>query len=426
MGHNRAGENRRRKIKRRKRIVERLRYHYLYDGLPSRNRFHAVTDETGVAYIEPNTPMFGLAIVFFADPRRARRAVLNARVHWATKSTSPEDQKAVTRGHFHAKDDSTATREYFFNEISRVPLTIWYDTYNKDAGLPPDICPTESKPKTGKFLYHGAIESIVTGLYHTLCHEAVVGFAEHRDFMKDGHLAGLRERIHNAAIHSFAEHPHDPSIYTVLTTKVLTPMQEPLLDVADYCMWAIQRSHIPADKLKDHNPPQTYLKQGQIKLQASVDLADSLKYFHLEHYFIGRDVVNDSPLTTAWDEFLKSRFTEPMSFPVFSELERCITVVPRLVVATLPRIAQQEYDRLRTWTKRGIDRLTDNELVEFSLLLLTLIDTVPLIPLITREAYNKIKEDLAAAIGTTDELKRQFANLIRSWQRWRAEKRQSM
>lgn len=391
-----------------------------YEGIPARVKLVAATDETGIAYLDPKTPQFGLALVAFGDAGQARDAVVRARSEWANRARTPEDRRTVDRGCFHATADSTSAREFFCQVARDLTLTVWFDMYDKGRPMPAEIRPVEGKPNTGKALYHSALEAVVGSLGACYCHEANVHFAEHQQFIKDGHLAELRNRFHNITVHAIAGNPHSPGVYPILHPEVTTPKKEPLLDVVDYCMWAVQRSKLAADMLTDKNPPDHYLRLIGLTPAGRAWGPDG--YFRIEHFYIGQDAT-DSQHVREWEDFLDRRFIDTSTSPLFEEVEQSVLAVPDPVLATLHPTALAEYRRLREAIEIGLDALNDRACVEFAGRLLTLLDTVPLLPQMRQDHYRLFRGDLGSYWLQGDGQAREFDRLLRSWQEHRRKRR---
>lgn len=225
---------------------------------------------------------FSLGMVRFnGDLKATRQAVAELQQAVAADgylNTIPSVQKKISKGgfHFHATDDPPEVRERMFKLIKTIDCSL-------------EVVVGRKVPSLFLRKHHGRESEFYADLLSHLLktklrqdRKLVLNIAERGPSTKNANL----ELALQKAMDRFGKKWDVSEIRSRVVFNVQTPRTEPLLNVADYLCWAVQRV-FERGEMRHYE----FVRE---KISLVVDLYDSANYEHSRNYY-----TKNRPLTTA-------------------------------------------------------------------------------------------------------------------------------
>ena len=225
---------------------------------------------------------FGLGMVKFnADLKAVREAVVELQKSVEADgylNTIPSVQKKMAKGgfHFHATDDSPEVRERMFKFIKAVDCSAEIVVGRKI----PALFARKHNGKESEFYADLLSHLVKTKLKQD--QKLVLNISERGPSTKNANL----ELALQKAVDRFGKKWDVTEIRSQVVFNVQTPRTEPLLNVADYLCWAVQRVFERGEM--------RHYEFVQDKVSLVVDLYDSANYEGSRNYY-----TRSRPLTAA-------------------------------------------------------------------------------------------------------------------------------
>jgi len=187
----------------------------------------------------------------------------------------PSIQKNINKNgfYFHATDDTPEVRKLFYNYIKTLDLSFEavvgrkiYDIFNK-------------KHNSNEAEFYADILSHLLKNKLQLNNKLVLNISERGKSTKNNNLIFALEK----SINRFAKTKPDISHTTNVVFNIQNQTSEPLLNIADYFCWAIQRVFEKGEA--------RYYNYLEDKISLVIDIYDSSRYEGNMHYYKGKNLL---------------------------------------------------------------------------------------------------------------------------------------
>jgi hypothetical protein len=199
--------------------------------------FTALLDESGTPHLSSSNDklLFSVGVLVPEDPDNLRQQILSARA----LCSDPRVQK---RGYFHASQDNRVVHQFLCECLKTAKFDFNMLFADKDMAA------TYSAVKTAgdlhQYLLREAINTVATQ-----CRSLDLLIGKHPETLKSETIVDRVLRYHEKQqIIEAITFPFAKTIRTKFKIQLVTPNDEPLMDVVDYLMWSHQRAEFKDDE----------------------------------------------------------------------------------------------------------------------------------------------------------------------------------
>ena len=337
----------------------------------ARNAVTIFIDESGDPNAQSQTKFFAVGAAIVKDPPTLSAMVLQARQDWKAVAVTPEDRKAIDRGYFHARNDSSETRKFFLSRIAKTPMTVeflWYDTTTI----------TDQRATSEKKLHHHTALTLLAPLTNW-CHQAHIVASERQKTMTQSILDDVVKQITRSSMEHHVQVPAMPFVYTKYgSVSIREAKAEPILDVVDYVLWAFNR--------KRGGDPSFF---DQLHVNFYTEAKPSSPGGGLPSFvFASGEVAGGG---TDREAFFGEKGDSRWS-PTAAGAYLLDHVDSELAKQTADPLYRDEVSEARRlFAKYASDSATDDDMIRLMELVVCLLDSVPLAPQATSEEYRFLR-----------------------------------
>lgn len=202
------------------------------------SKFTVIFDESGSPTFPPKTgdEYFSVGLLIPERPEDLRNNIIQARV-------TCQNERVKRRGFFHASEDSRDAHSFLVQQLQGVGFYFKMLLADKRAAE------HFHKVNTPRHFHRILVREII-GSGVTPYKEIDMLVGRHLETLKSPQNIKELLEYHNALqILEAAQFPYGPTVrIKVDTIRMVTPSDEPLMDVVDYLMWAHQREELRGDE----------------------------------------------------------------------------------------------------------------------------------------------------------------------------------